>query len=69
MRQSPSPRPLGMSPFDLLKFYNFASPFVRTLRNAARASLCAGFRSFAFFCAKNRQTRYCYHYTPGDSFF
>jgi hypothetical protein len=22
-----------------------------------------------FFCAKNRQTRYCYHYTPGDSFF
>ena len=22
-----------------------------------------------FFCAKNRQTRYCYHYTPGDSSF
>jgi len=21
------------------------------------------------FYAKNRQTRYCYHYTPGDSFF
>ena len=69
--QATIPPWFGLKPpwFDLLIFYNFASPFVRTLRNAAHASRCVGFRSFAFFCAKNRQTRYCYHYTPGDSFF
>ena len=50
-------------PFDLLTFYNFASPFVRTLRSAARQSL-RRFQKFIIFYAKNRQTRYC---TPGDS--
>ena len=35
-------------PLDLLKFYNFASPFVRTLRSAARQSL-RGFEKFCFF--------------------
>ena len=43
MRQSPFPR--------LLKFYYFASPFVRTLRNAARQSLC-GFWKFCIFVRK-----------------
>ena len=56
--------PLSLpSPLDLLTFYNFASPFVRTWRSAARRSLC-GFEKFMFFNAKNLQTRYC---TPGDS--
>ena len=41
----PCPPPL------LLKFYNFASPFVRTLRNAARQSLC-GFWKFCIFVRK-----------------
>ena len=46
----------GGSPLDLLKFYNFSSPFVRTLRSAARQSL-HGFQKFMFFYAQNLQTR------------
>ena len=49
-------------PSGLLILYYFASPFVRTLRSAARRSLC-GLQKFMFFNAKHRQTRYC---TPGD---
>ena len=43
IRQSSLPR--------LLKFYNFASPFVRTLRNVARQSLCV-FWKFCIFARK-----------------
>ena len=46
----------------LLKFYNFASPFVRTLRNAARQSLC-GFQKFCIFACKKSPD------APGDSLF
>ena len=36
--------------------------------SAASHALCGIWKSFTFY-AKNRQTRYCYHYTPGDAFF
>ena len=55
-------------PLDLLIFYNIASLFVRTLRNAARASHCAGFRSFAFFTQKivDKTKNTGRFYTPGE---
>ena len=46
--------PLWLLPLDLLKFYNFASPFVCTFRNAARQSLCGFWKSYIFSAQKNR---------------
>ena len=57
------------APLDLLKFYNFASPFVRTLRNAAHASHCAGFRNLCFFTHKiSRRAWRFFYQTVIDSF-
>jgi len=53
--QATIPPWFGLKPpwFDLLIFYNFASPFVCTLRSAARQSLYRFWKSYIFLRKKS----------------